>query len=94
MESIFLDTFCVILRLEAGKHQLLHFCNWEGVNDEMDAKVDNQTLEHLTYEEKNYQLFLRGKELLACFSAHAAISQEQYDKSLHDLIEKIDEKGM
>jgi hypothetical protein len=43
----------------------------------------------LSYEEKNRRLFLQQKELLAMFLERRAISQAQYDKSLHDLIEKM-----
>ena len=58
----------------------------------MDTKIANQTWEKLTYAEKNHQLFLREKELLAGFLAHGAISRAQHDKNLHDLIEKMGEK--
>ena len=58
----------------------------------MDAAINDQTWEKLTYEEKNHQLFLREKSLLAEFLEHGAISQAQHDKSLHDLIEKMGEK--
>ncbi len=58
----------------------------------MDTKIDNHTWEKLTYAEKNHQLFLREKELLAGLLAHGAISRAQHDKSLHDLIEKMGEK--
>ena len=58
----------------------------------MDATIENQTWEKLTYKEKNHQLFLREKALLAEFLEHGAISQAQHDKSLHDLIEKMGEK--
>ena len=58
----------------------------------MDAEINDQTWEKLTYEEKNHQLFLREKVLLAEFLEHGAISQAQHDKSLHDLIEKMGEK--
>lgn len=58
----------------------------------MDATIENQAWEKLTYEEKNHQLFLREKSLLAEFLEHGAISQAQHDKSLHDLIEKMGEK--
>ena len=58
----------------------------------MDATINDQTWEKLTYEEKNHQLFLREKSLLAEFLEHGAISQAQHDKSLHDLIEKMGEK--
>ena len=53
----------------------------------MDTKI-----EKLTSAEKNHQLFLREKELLAGVLAHGAISRAQHDKSLHDLIEKMGEK--
>ena len=45
----------------------------------------------LTYEEKNHQLFLHQKNLLDQFLETGAISQEQHDKSLRDLIEKMGE---
>ena len=43
----------------------------------------------LSYEEKNRQLFLRQKKTLDMFLERGAISQAQYDKSFHDLIEKM-----
>jgi len=43
----------------------------------------------LSYEEKNRQLYLQQKELLATLLEHKAISKEQYQKSLHDLSEKM-----
>lgn len=58
----------------------------------MDATIENQTWEKLTYKEENHHLFLREKALLAEFLEHGAISQAQHDKSLHDLIEKMGEK--
>ena len=39
----------------------------------------------LSYEEKNHQLYLKQKQTLAMFLERGAISQEQHDKSLHDL---------
>lgn len=45
----------------------------------------------MTYREKNHQLFLRQKDLLDTFLKKKAISQAQYDKSLHDLKEKMGE---
>ena len=48
----------------------------------------NNEWETLSYEEKNHQLFLRQKELLDLFLKKKAISKEQYEKSLHDLMEK------
>lgn len=43
----------------------------------------------LTYQEKNHQLFLNQKKLLDTFLEKNAISKAQYDKSLHDLKEKM-----
>ena len=43
----------------------------------------------LSYEEKNKVLFYRQKKTLDEFLQRNAISQAQYDKSLHDLIEKM-----
>lgn len=47
----------------------------------------------LTHEEKNHQLFLKQKALLAEFLSKGAISKAQHDKSLHDLKEKMGESG-
>ena len=43
----------------------------------------------LSYEEKNKVLFLSQKRTLDQFLERGAISQEQHDKSLHDLTEKF-----
>lgn len=43
----------------------------------------------LTMDEKKKQLFLRQRELLDTFLEHGAITQQQHDKSLHDLAEKM-----
>ena len=45
--------------------------------------------EDLSYKEKNHQLYLRQKKLLDTYLRTGAISQEQHDKSLHDLTEKM-----
>ncbi len=45
----------------------------------------------LTYREKNHQLFLNQKSILDKFLKRNAISKAQYDKSLHDLQEKMGE---
>lgn len=42
----------------------------------------------LSYEEKNEVLFHNQKRMLDQFLERGAISKEQHDKSLHDLIEK------
>ena len=52
----------------------------------MDTK--ETTWETLSYEEKNRQLFVKQKELLELFLTKRAISRQQYEKSLHDLMEK------
>ena len=52
----------------------------------MDMK--SKDWEKLSYNEKNYDLFLKQTLLLKEFLEKGAISQAQYDKSLHDLIEK------
>ena len=44
--------------------------------------------EMLSYEEKNEQLFQNEKQLLETFLKRGAISQRQYEKSLHALVEK------
>ena len=53
------------------------------------TNIDNENWDALSYEEKNRQLFVRQKELLATLLEHKAISPEQYQKSLHDLSEKM-----
>ena len=45
-------------------------------------------LQRHLYEEKNHQLFVKQKELLELFLTKRAISRQQYEKSLHDLMEK------
>ena len=54
-----------------------------------DACVGNADWDSLTYAEKNRTLFLRQKRMLDLFLERGAISKEQHDKSLHDLIEKM-----
>lgn len=54
--------------------------------------VSNTTNVHwgtLSPEEKKRQLFLNQKKTLDLFLERNAISQAQYSKSLHDLIEKM-----
>ena len=45
--------------------------------------------DQLSYQEKNHQMYIRQKDMLALFLQKRAISQEQYEKSLHDLTEKM-----
>ena len=49
-------------------------------------------MENNAFDSK-HQLFLRQKDLLDTFLEHHAITQEQYDKSIGDLMEKMGEKG-
>ena len=58
----------------------------------MDYSKKNQNWDSLSYVEKNQQLYLKQKALLDQFLEKGAISQAQHDKSLHDLIEKMDKK--
>ena len=44
--------------------------------------------EQLSYKDKNHELFIKQAALLKQFLERGAISQAQYDKSLHDLMEK------
>lgn len=57
-------------------------------------ETENKPWEELSYEEKNHELFLRQKALLDEFLEHGAISQEQHDKSLHDLTKKMSGEGV
>ena len=50
--------------------------------------TNETTWETLSYEEKNRHPFVKQKELLELFLTKKAISREQYEKSLHDLMEK------
>ena len=47
----------------------------------------------LSYGEKNELLFLDQKRTLDLFLERGAISQAQYNKSLHDLAEKMVAEG-
>ncbi len=58
----------------------------------MDYSKENQNRDSLSYVEKNHQLYLKQKALLDQFLEKGAISQAQHDKSLHNLIEKMDKK--
>lgn len=51
--------------------------------------MDQQAWERLSPEEKKEELYLRQVRLLQTFLEHGAISQAQYDKSVHDLTEKM-----
>lgn len=43
----------------------------------------------LSPEEKRIQLYLKQRETLESFLARGAISRAQFDKSFHDLTEKM-----
>ena len=52
--------------------------------------TENDTAwDSLSYEEKNKLLFERQKKMLEEFLEKGAISKAQYEKSLHDLTEKM-----
>lgn len=55
----------------------------------MTTDIKDPTWDSLSYEEKNRVLFERQKKMLEEFLERGAISQQQYDKSLHDLKEKM-----
>ncbi len=57
------------------------------------TNIESTDWSSLSHEEKNRQLFLRQKKTLDMFLERGAISQAQHDKSLHDLIEKMDMKA-
>lgn len=58
----------------------------------MDVNVyeDSRKWKNLSREQKNYELFLKQKELLGLFLKHGAITQEQHDNSMRDLVEKME----
>jgi len=51
--------------------------------------TEENARDSLSYAEKNRLLFERQKHLLAESLEKNAISKEQYEKSLHDLTEKM-----
>ena len=59
----------------------------------MDVNIENSAWDKLSYVEKNKQLFLKQKQTLEMFLERGAISKAQHDKSLHDLIEKMETEG-
>ena len=54
----------------------------------MDVKID-ESWNGLTAGEKKRQLYDRQRQTLELFLSRGAITQQQYDKSLHDLTEKM-----
>ena len=55
----------------------------------MPSDIKEPAWDSLTYAEKNKALFERQKAMLEEFLEKGAISQPQYEKSMHDLIEKM-----
>ena len=55
----------------------------------MDYVNENEDWSKLDPDEKKQRLFLKQKALLDTFREHNAISQDQYDKSLNDLRDKM-----
>ncbi len=53
------------------------------------TETENKPWDQMTHQEKNAWLFREQKETLDRFLEHGAISKEQYNKSLHDLMEKM-----
>lgn len=51
--------------------------------------MENSTWAGMTREEKTHELFSEQKQTLDLFLERGAISREQYEKSLHDLTEKM-----
>lgn len=49
--------------------------------------------EELPEKEKKKQLYFKQKRMLDTFLDHGAISKAQYNKSLHDLTEKMGMRG-
>ncbi|MBR6862363.1 MAG: hypothetical protein IKM73_13685 [Acidaminococcaceae bacterium] len=55
----------------------------------MPTGIKNAAWDSLTYKEKNKVLFECQKAKLEEFLKKGAISKPQYEKSMHDLIEKM-----
>ena len=55
----------------------------------MSDAENNAGLQQLSPEEKRKQLYIKQRKLLESFLERGAISQEQFNKSLGDLTEKM-----
>ena len=55
----------------------------------MDTNAREKAWDRLTHEEKNTVLFYKQKDMLDLLLERGAISQEQHDKRLRDLTEKM-----
>ena len=51
--------------------------------------MEQKAWDSLSPEEKKKALYLKQKRLLDTFLEHKAITKAQYDKSLHDMTEKM-----
>ena len=51
--------------------------------------MEQKNWDSLSPEEKKKALYLKQKRLLDTFLEHKAITKAQYDKSLHDMTEKM-----
>ena len=71
-----------------GKHKIFK----EEKMARMDVSIEDEKWSAMSHEQKNHELYLRQKALLDEFLEKGAISQQQHDKSLHDLTEKMGER--
>ena len=55
----------------------------------MTTEIRDPAWDSLTYEQKNKLLYERQKKMLEEFLERGAISKQQFEKSLHDLTEKM-----
>ena len=55
----------------------------------MTTEISESVWDTLSYEEKNRFLYVRQKKMLEEFLERGAISKQQYEKSFHDLTEKM-----
>ena len=55
----------------------------------LDIRIDDPEWDTLSHEEKNRRLFEHQKRTLDLFLESGAISRDQHDKSLRDLMEKM-----
>lgn len=55
----------------------------------MEVEFENKEWPSLSYEDKNRFLYQKQKRTLDMFLERGAISQEQHDKNLRDLTEKM-----
>ena len=60
----------------------------------MTTDISDPVWDPLSYAEKNRVLYERQKRMLEEFLERGAISTAQYEKSLHDLTEKMKEDAV